>query len=138
METEGVTIVLADDDADLRAMYGHCLRRAGYVVVEAADGRQAIEAVRARRPSLLLLDLWMPGAGGFEVLERLRGESGPAGLKVVMLSCVTDADARLECFAAGADAYLVKGLSLDDLLAHVAEALAGGPARGWAIEDEGD
>ncbi len=138
MGTEGVTIVLADDDADMRAVYADGLRGAGYLVIEAADGREALVALREHRPLILLLDVWMPGVGGFEVLDRLRSEPGPAGLKVVMLSCVSDADARLECFAAGAHSYVVKGLPLAELLARVGEAVESGPARGWEIEGDRD
>ncbi|HEX8202676.1 MAG TPA: response regulator, partial [Isosphaeraceae bacterium] len=80
------TVVLADDDDDLRAVYTPCLQAAGYTVWEAADGHQALDQVRRHRPDLLLLDLWMPGLNGFEVLDRLRYEPAAAHLKVVMFS----------------------------------------------------
>jgi CheY-like chemotaxis protein len=54
------TIVLAEDDSDLRAVYAQCLRQAGHVVWEAEDGAQALALVRSRSPELLLLDIWMP------------------------------------------------------------------------------
>jgi CheY-like chemotaxis protein len=117
------TIVLADDDDDLRAVYAACLGTAGYTVVEAADGQQTVALVRARRPELLLLDIWMPGFNGFEVLDALRHDPAAARLKVVMLSSQSDADARLEAFGAGAVAYLIKGLGLADLLDQVRRAL---------------
>ena len=132
MEIETPTIVLADDDGDLRAVYALCLRRAGYLVIEAADGREAVEAVRVHRPALMLLDLWMPGLNGFEVLGRLRDEPFAPPTRVVMLSCVADADARLECFGAGADGYLVKGLTLADFLDRIGAELAAGPGPAWA------
>lgn len=113
------SIVLAEDDGDLRAVYAAFLRAAGYTVFEAAHGQEAVEEVRARRPALLLLDIWMPVLNGFEVLERLRHDPAAAHTKVVMLSCQSDADARLECFGIGAVEYLVKGLPLVDLRAHV-------------------
>ena len=71
------TIVLAEDDSDQRAIYAQCLRRAGHVVWEAADGAQALDLVRAHAPALLLLDIWMPILNGLEVLERLA--SSPEG-----------------------------------------------------------
>ena len=132
MDVEPPMIVLADDDSDLRAVYALCLRRAGYHVVEVADGVEALESARAHRPALLLLDLWMPGLNGFEVLGRLREDPAAAPMRVVMLSCVADADSRLECFGAGADGYLVKGMPLTDLLDRVREELAAGPGRAWA------
>jgi len=138
MDVEAPTILLADDDGDLRAVYALCLRRAGYGVVEAADGREAIAAVRAHRPALMLLDLWMPGLNGFEVLGRLRDEPHAMPMRVVMLSCVADADSRLECFGAGADAFVVKGLTLADFLARVGAELDAGPGRAWAHDAEDD
>ena len=117
------TIVLADDDDDLRAVYAACLGAAGYSVVEAADGDAALALVRERRPALLLLDIWMPALNGFEVLDALRHDPAAGRLKVVVLSSQSDADARLEAFGAGAVAYVVKGLALAELLERVRRAL---------------
>ena len=118
------TIVLADDDADLCAVYAPFLRAAGHEVWEAADGQEAVEAVQSRRPDLLLLDVWMPHLNGFEVLDRLRHDPAAARLKIVMLSSVVDADSRLESFGCGAVEFLVKGRSLVDLLAKIESLLA--------------
>jgi DNA-binding response OmpR family regulator len=117
------TVLLADDDADLRAVYSTCLRAAGYGLVEAADGREAIAQVRANRPDVLLLDLWMPGLSGFEVLDALRHEPAAARTKVIILSSQSDADARLEAFGGGAVDYLVKGVSLAELLGRIRQTL---------------
>jgi DNA-binding response OmpR family regulator len=117
------TIVLADDDDDLRAVYAPLLRSAGYAVLEAADGREALDLVRAHRPELVLLDVWMPVLNGFEVLEGLRHDPIAGSIKVVVLSCRDDADSRLECFGIGAADYLVKGLPLAEFLAHVRRTL---------------
>jgi len=113
------TVVLAEDDGDLRAVYATYLRAAGFKVLEAAHGKEALELVREHRPALLLLDIWMPVLNGFEVLDELRHDSAAGHTKVVMLSCQSDSDARLECFGVGASEYLVKGLPLAELLAHV-------------------
>src|SRR5205814_93347 len=80
------SIVLADDDEDLRAIYGPFLRSAGHTVWEATGGLEALELVRKHRPGLLILDVWMPGFNGFEVLEALRHDPASTGLKVMMLS----------------------------------------------------
>jgi DNA-binding response OmpR family regulator len=116
-------IVLAEDDSDLRAVYASYLRAAGYTVHEAVNGQQALDLVRTKRPALLLLDIWMPVLNGFEVLEQLCNDSAAGHTRVVMLSCQSDADARLECFGFGATDYLVKGMPLVDLLAHVQRTL---------------
>ena len=100
-------IVLADDDDDLRGIYGHVLRMEGHEVREAANGVDALALIEQETPALLILDVWMPILNGFEVLERLRG--GPAGvtMKVVMLSNLGDSDSRLESFSIGVLDYWI-------------------------------
>lgn len=126
------TILLADDNADLRAVYAPLLRAKGYEVVEAADGRQAIDAARQLRPDLLLLDVWMPGLNGFEVLDALRHDPAATRMRVAILSALGDADSQLEAFGAGAIEYMVKGLGLGEFLARVETLLGSGP--GEAVE----
>jgi CheY-like chemotaxis protein len=113
------TIVLAEDEADLRALYADCLRRNGYIVWEAADGAEALSLVRAHTPDLLLLDIWMPVLNGLEVLEHIGKSPEAVGVRVVVLSHVTDADTRLEGFALGVDDYWTKDMTLEDLCAGI-------------------
>lgn len=109
------TIVLADDDDDLRAVYVQCLSSAGHTILEARNGREALDLVRRHRPNLLLLDLWMPELDGLQVLEALRLDPVADQLKVVMFSVQTDADSRLESFGIGASGFLVKGTPLAEV-----------------------
>lgn len=127
------SIVLADDDEGLRAVYVPCLRSAGYDVWEAADGQEAVKLVREHRPALLLLDLWMPTLNGFEVLEELRNDEAASRLKVLMFSICRDADARLESFGFGAVGFLIKGLSLAEMQERVRQTLAGREAPWWSM-----
>jgi DNA-binding response OmpR family regulator len=122
-----VTIVLAEDDANLRTLYAEWLRRAGHRVWEAADGAEAIACVRAHRPDLLLLDIWMPILNGLEVLEHLSRAWEAVGLKVVVLSHQGDADTRLEGFALGVDDYWTKDFSLVELCARIQDLLGLAP-----------
>jgi DNA-binding response OmpR family regulator len=117
------TVVVADDDDDLREVFVDALCEAGHEVHPADDGRAAIEAIRVHRPDLLLLDVWMPVMTGFDVLETLRHDSLGSRLKVIVVSNLGDADSRLAAFEAGASAYLVKGRSLSEMLALVAQTL---------------
>ncbi len=107
-------IVLADDDDDVRAVYGPFLRSAGHDVWEAPGGLEALELVRKHHPRLLILDVWMPRCNGFEVLERLRHDPSSSQLKIMILSNLGDADTRLECFEMGVADYIVKGLALSE------------------------
>lgn len=120
----GTTIVLAEDEADLRLLYAEWLRRAGHVVWEAADGAEAVAMVRAHAPELLLLDIWMPILNGLEVLEHLGRSREAVGLKVIVLSNQTDSDTRLEGFALGVVDYWTKDLSLADLSERITALLA--------------
>jgi DNA-binding response OmpR family regulator len=117
-------IVLADDEADLRTIYATCLREAGYVVWEASDGCETLLMVRRHQPSLLLLDLWMPGLNGLEILEQLRHDPLSGTMKVVILSNIDDSDTRLEGFSVGVSDYWVKGFALTELRERVQEILA--------------
>ena len=121
------SIVLADDDEDLRAVYAPFLRSLGHEVWEAAGGLEALDLVRRHRPRLLILDVWMPRCNGFEVLERLRHDPLSAQMKVLMLSNLGDADTRLECFEMGVADYLVKGLALGDFRDRIAHLFAADP-----------
>ena len=122
------TIVLAEDDADLRRTLAECLRRAGHVVWEACDGGEAVNLVRAHAPALLLLDIWMPVLNGLEVLEHLGRASEAVGVTVVVLSNLGDADTRLEGFALGVADYWTKDLSLVEFCARVQRVLGMAPA----------
>ncbi|HZW30110.1 MAG TPA: response regulator transcription factor [Isosphaeraceae bacterium] len=132
------TIVLAEDDADLRGLYAECLRRAGHTVLEAADGAEALVMVRTHAPQILLLDIWMPILNGLEVLEHLGRTSEAVGLKIIVLSHVGDADTRLEGFALGVDDYWTKDLSLTDLCARIEHLIGLEPSpplrREWSMD----
>jgi DNA-binding response OmpR family regulator len=121
------TIVLAEDESDLRALLAECLRRDGHVVWEASDGGQALSLVRAHAPALLLLDIWMPVLNGLEVLEHLGRSPEAVGMKVVVLSQLGDADTRLEGFALGVDDYWTKDFSLVELCARIQSLLTLAP-----------
>jgi DNA-binding response OmpR family regulator len=117
-------IVLADDEPDLRSIYAVSLRKEGYDVLEASDGREAIDLIECHRPALLILDVWMPILNGLEVVEHLRNDRYAGGLKIVMLSNLNDSDTRLEGFSAGVSDYWVKGMALDDLCQRVNQILS--------------
>ena len=120
----GAIILLADDEPDLRSIYAACLRKAGYDVWEARDGREAMELVRIHRPALLILDVWMPVVNGLEVVEQLRHDPHSGRMRIVMLSNLGDSDTRLEGFSAGVSDYWIKGLSLVELCERVKRLLA--------------
>jgi DNA-binding response OmpR family regulator len=119
-------LLVVEDDRYLRKAAAITLRRAGYTVSTAEDGEQALLAVSAEAPDLVLLDLIMPKMQGFEVLKRLKADATTANIPVIVLSNLGQDGDREHALGAGADDYLVKAnLSLNDLSAAVERAFAG-------------
>jgi len=117
-------ILVADDDPDIVALVSAVLRRAGFDVVEASDGAEALELLRTRRPQLAVLDISMPKLDGLEVLRLMRAEPESSGLPVVLLSArAQEADVR-DGYAQGASKYVRKPFSPRELVAVVRELLA--------------
>jgi len=116
--TLGARIVIADDNADMR-QYLRSLLAPYFRVEEAADGEQALAAVRRERPALLLSDVMMPRLDGFELLAELRADARTRALPVVLLSARAGEEAQIEGLGAGADDYLVKPFTARELLARV-------------------
>jgi DNA-binding response OmpR family regulator len=125
MSDDKPLILCADDDEDILSLVALRLRRAGYEVVQAHDGDEALELARSRRPALAILDVMMPRRTGPEVLADLRADDELRDLKVVLLSArVQEADIE-RGMEAGADAYLAKPFRADDLLEQVKALLDG-------------
>jgi DNA-binding response OmpR family regulator len=118
------TVLVADDDADIRDLVAFKLEQAGYRVVAVADGVQALDAVRADLPDLAVLDLMMPGLSGLDVCAEIRRDAASAHLPVIMLTArVQEQDVALG-FATGADDYVTKPFSPRELLSRVQAVLA--------------
>ncbi|WP_395670231.1 ATP-binding protein [Phenylobacterium sp.] len=115
----GKRILLADDNADMRAYVSRLLEAQGYAVEGVADGQAALAAARAAPPDLLLTDVMMPGLDGFGLLQAIRAEPATRGVPVIMLSARAGEEAKVEGLDAGADDYLVKPFAARELLARV-------------------
>lgn len=113
-----VRVLLADDNADLRA-YVSRLLGADYQVQTVVDGQAALDALRARKPDLLLTDVMMPRLDGMGLLKAIRADPELQTLPVIMLSARAGEEAALEGLDAGADDYLIKPFSAQELLARV-------------------
>jgi DNA-binding response OmpR family regulator len=122
-------ILIADDDRELGEILNFALTRAGFEVVAATDGVQALEMFEAEQPALVLLDWSMPGMDGLEVCRRLRERST---VLVIMLTVRNQEEDVLRAFEAGADDHVAKPFSPKQLVARIRAALrrAGPPATG--------
>ena len=113
-------VVLADDNADMRAYVQRLLEQGGYEVEAVADGMAALAAIRrGAPPDLMLTDVMMPELDGFGLLAAIRADPALEGQLVVLLSARAGEEARVEGLAAGADDYLVKPFSARELRARV-------------------
>jgi DNA-binding response OmpR family regulator len=121
--TDGPLVLCADDDEDILSLVALRLERAGFRVATAADGDEAVEAARDRRPALAVLDVMMPKRTGYEVLAELRGDPTLRGMKVILLSARVQEGDVARGMDAGADAYLAKPFKAQDLVAKVQELL---------------
>lgn len=119
-------ILVADDSMTILAMVSSRLERAGYDVVTAARGDEALRLAQENRPRLVLLDVEMPGLDGVEVARRIRADETLAGTFIVLLTSLSEASEVATGMAAGADAYLTKPFSPQDLQTQV-EQLIGTP-----------
>ncbi len=117
------TILVADDEAVLRALIRATLSSAGYDVLEAADGDEALELARSARPDLIVLDVMMPRRSGLDVLREVRADPELAATPVVMLTTRTRAADRNAGAEADADRFLTKPFSPRELSETVAELL---------------
>ena len=122
--TDRQTILVADDEQDIRELVAYRLSRSGFSVIEARDGEEALRLATAQPLDMAVLDVMMPGLNGYQVTERLRGTPATEQLPVLLMSAsVQDSDIS-RGFAAGADDYLTKPFQPDDLLARVRAVLA--------------
>jgi CheY-like chemotaxis protein len=117
------TILVCDNEAPLRALVRATLDDGRYEIVEARDGDAALELTRRLRPSLILLDMMMPGRSGLEVLTELREDPGLAATPVIMLTARAQAADREAVADAGADRFLAKPFSPLELISVVEDLL---------------
>ncbi len=120
---KGKTILLADDNTDMRGYVERLLTTAGYRVEAVADGQAAVARAHQVQPDLVLSDVMMPLLDGFGVIDALRRHPDTKDLPIILLSARAGEEASIEGLQAGADDYLVKPFSARELLARVEGAL---------------
>jgi len=121
-------LLLAEDDEFSRDMLVRRLERQGYVMVAAADGREAVLAARQHRPDLILMDLDMPVLDGRGAIAALKGDPRTFKIPVIVLTAHASAEHVAEAVAAGCQAYETKPIVLRRLLERIAEFLGPVPA----------
>jgi len=116
-----MTILVADDNAFSRELMRELLEASGHVILEAVNGRNALEVIRRCGPDLVFLDLQMPLQDGFGVIRELRNDSRFRNLPVVAVTASAMIGDRERAIAAGFDSYIAKPIDLCQVEAQVAE-----------------
>ncbi len=132
--TEAERILVVDDEPDIVALVVYHLAKAKYRVSSAASGPDALALAKRERPALVVLDLMLPGMSGFDVLARLRQDPDTAGVAVLMLTARKDEPDRIRGLELGADDYLTKPFSPQELVLRVAAILRRVGTGGEAID----
>lgn len=115
------SILVVDDDPEMRALLVDVLRNEGYEVAEAKDGTDAVLALRARRFDLILMDKNMPGPSGLDLLPGFRRVCPDS--QVIMMTAFGDVPSYMEAVEKGAVEYLFKPFRMEELKAAIAKAL---------------
>jgi two-component system phosphate regulon response regulator PhoB len=116
-------ILVVDDEPDITALVAYHLARAGYRVSTATTGPDALRSAREERPDIVVLDLMLPGVSGYEVLRELRQRPETREVGVILLTSRREETDRIKGFSLGADDYLTKPFSPQELTLRVAALL---------------
>jgi two-component system phosphate regulon response regulator PhoB len=116
-------ILVVDDERDITALVAYHLARAGYRVTTASDGAAALKAVQAEPPDLVVLDVMLPGKSGIDVLGELRRRDDTRDVGVILLTARKNEPDRIQGLSAGADDYLTKPFSPEELVLRIGAVL---------------
>jgi len=126
-------ILVVEDEPDIRELLADLMHDAGYDVVEASDGRSALEKACAERPDIVLLDLVLPLLDGFEVLERLKSRPATRTIPVIVVSARQQGHQQERARNAGAFAYITKPWRTGELESKVKDAEMAGRSPSGAV-----
>ena len=121
--TGGERILVVDDEPDIVALVAYHLAKAGCRISTASNGADALRIAQQDRPALIVLDLMLPGMSGLEVLERLRANDSTGTTAVLMLTARREEPDRIKGLSSGADDYLTKPFSPQELVLRVKNIL---------------
>jgi CheY-like chemotaxis protein len=122
-EPSPATILVAEDDSTQRQLFADVLMHAGYRVLEASNGEDAIAIAHEKRPDLVLVDVTMPGMSGWNVVRVIRDDYTLGSVKLIMVTGLADSWDRDASIAAGADSHLAKPVHPEQLLAEITRVL---------------
>lgn len=116
-------ILIVDDEINIRELLKFNLTKAGYAIIEADNGHDAIKFAKNEKPALLVLDLMLPGLDGLEVCKQLKGQQNTAAIPIIMVTAKDDEIDKIIGLELGADDYITKPFSPRELVARVKAVL---------------
>lgn len=130
MAKDNPTILVVEDEAAIREMLNFSLGRAGFAVHEAADARQAQDMINQQVPDLILLDWMLPGTSGVDLAHKLRHNTRTRELPIILLTARGEEENKIKGLEAGADDYVTKPFSTQELIARIRAVLRRTEAQG--------
>jgi DNA-binding response OmpR family regulator len=112
-------VLVVEDDPDIAQLVAHYLEKSGFSVEQLANGRDALASIAAHPPDVLVLDLMLPQVDGLEICRVVRGNDATAGIPIIMLTARAEESDRIVGLEIGADDYLAKPFSPNELVARV-------------------
>lgn len=131
----GQRVLVVDDEPDIVALVAYHLAKSGYRVSTAGSGSEAFTQIKQETPALIILDLMLPGMSGFDILEKLRSNEETSKIAVLMLTARREEPDRVKGLTVGADDYLTKPFSPQELVLRVGAILRRTAASGSSQAD---
>ncbi|MBW8126683.1 MULTISPECIES: EAL domain-containing response regulator [Pseudomonas] len=123
MASQPATLLIVDDEPQVRKLLETLLQHEGYQTLSASSGEEALQLVAQQPPDLILLDVMMPGMDGYEVASQLKGDDTTAGIPIIMLSALSEQSARVSGLEAGAEEFISKPVERVELWLRVRNLL---------------
>jgi DNA-binding response OmpR family regulator len=118
--SEAITILVTDDDPRILLLMTEVLGEAGYEVLQASTGKECLEALKSHHPDIVLLDVMLPDTTGMELCRQIKADERLQGIFVILWSGVqVSSESQADALNAGADGYITKSVSNEELLARV-------------------
>jgi CheY-like chemotaxis protein len=122
--TPSATILVIDDDFANRKVLQIVLKRSGYTAILAENGSIGLEQAKAVHPDLILLDFFMPGEDGFDVLQQLKADPELQDIPVVIFTVLVREESERKALELGATAYITKPFDVDEVITHIRRILS--------------
>lgn len=123
MDKASTTVLLVDDEPNILVALEYLVKQAGYRVVKAQNGEQALSAMAEHRPAIVVLDVMMPGMDGFETARRIRNDEANEEVRIIFLTAKGTQEDRFRGYANGGEIYLTKPFDNEELINTINEVV---------------